>query len=237
MNHPPKKKHKNPLLPDDNQVDERNLIDLKDSANLSFEDRVNIYWKENRSFLIACIFILLLILVGYQSMRIVKEQREAALQNEYSEADAKGTLAEFAQAHSNKVLGGFAALKIADPAYTYENYEKAVEFYDIAASVLEEPILAGRARIGQAFALYRSGNPEEGLARLSAVAADTTIAEAIRAEAAYHLAVEAYTAGRMDEFDSYAAQINDSKFAGMWQQRLLPLPVVQTTDDSLPAVP
>ncbi len=237
MNHPPKKKHKNPLLPDDNQVDERNLIDLENSASLSFEDRVNIYWKENQSFLFGCVFILLLIIVGYQSMRIVKEQKEVALQDEYSEADADGALAEFAQTHSEKVLGGFAALKIADEAYADENYEEAAQFYDIAVSVLEEPILAGRARIGQAFAIYYSGNVEEGLARLNAVASDNNLAEAIRAEAAYHLAVEAHTAGHIDEFSSYAEQINNSNFAGQWQQRLLPLPVVQTTKSSPSATP
>ena len=225
MNHPPKKKIKDALLPDDHQVDERNLIDLEDSAALSFEDRVNIYWNENKSFLIGSIVALLLVVVGYQGMRIIKEQAEAALQAEYAEADANGTLAEFAHAHSYKALGGFAALKIADEAYSDGDYEKALEFYDLAVSVLEEPILAGRARIGLAFALYHNGKIEECLARLNAITSDSTLAEAIQVEAAYHLAVEAHAAGRTSEFSSYTAQVNDSKFAGQWQQRLQNLPV------------
>ena len=224
MNHPPKKKHKNPLLPDDKQVDERNFIDLEDSASLSFEDRLNIYWNENKSFLIGCIFALMLVIVGYQSMRILKERAEAALRDEYSEAYENGTLAEFARTHTDKALGGFAALRIADKAYEKKDYEEALEFYTQAVSVLEEPILAGRARIGQAFALYSTGKTAEGLAQLDAITSDNTLAESIRAEAAYHLAIEAHTAGHTEKYSSYAAQINDSEFAGQWQQRLRLLP-------------
>ena len=79
MNHPPKKKRKDPLLPEDSQVDERNLVDLEDSESLSFEDRVNIYWNENKGFLSICILVLVLLIVGYQGMRILKEKTEANL--------------------------------------------------------------------------------------------------------------------------------------------------------------
>ena len=134
------------------------------------------------------------------------------------------SLAEFARTHTDKALGGFAALRIADKAYEKKDYEEALEFYTQAVSVLEEPILAGRARIGQAFALYSTGKTAEGLAQLDAITSDNTLAESIQAEAAYHLAIEAYTAGHTEEFSSYAAQINDSEFAGQWQQRLQLLP-------------
>ena len=227
MNHPPKKKHKNPLLPDDGQIDERNLVDLEESEEFSFEDRASIYWAENKGFLIGCILVLLLVVAGYQTMRIVKERIGTALQAEYAKADANGTLADFATTHSNKELGGFAALKIADEAYADEDYEKALEFYSLAASVLESPILAGRAQIGQAFTLYYNGNTDEGLARLNTITSDNTLAESTRTEAAYHLALEAHTAGRAAEFASYAAQVNNSKFAGQWQQRLQRLPTAE----------
>lgn len=227
MNHPPKKKHKDPLLPDDKQVDDRNLIHVEDSASLSFEDHVNIYLSENKSFLIGCIAILLLAIGGYQVMRIIKEQKEAALGAEYAEADANETLVDFAKTYESKTLGGFAALQIADEAYTEKDYTKALEFYARAAAVLKEPSLTGRARLGQAFSLYYSGSQEEGLARLNAITVDSTLSESARTEAAYHLAIEAHTAGRMDEFSSYSTQVSDSKFAAQWQLRLdqLPTPV------------
>ncbi len=226
MNHPPRKKHKNPLLPDDQQVDERNLIDLEDSFALSIEDRLSIYWQENKGFLIGCIIVLMLTVVGYQGMRILKEQTEAALKNEYAEADANNTLDEFARTHSDKALGGFAALKLADEAYANSDFGTALEFYDLAGAALEEPALAGRAKLGLAFSLYNDGKPEEGIAQLNAITSDTSLSEAARAEAAYHLAVEAHTAGRKAEFSSYAAQVSNSKFASQWQQRIQSLPAI-----------
>ena len=220
MKRPAKKKHSNPLLPEDDQIDERNLIDLEDSAEISFEDRVSIYWMENKAFISGCITVLLLVVAAYQGMRMYKDYAEQRLQAAYAEAAANDTLADFANANANKDLGGFAALSTADAAYAAEDYQKALEFYNLAAAALDEPTLAGRAQLGQAFALYQNGSTDEGLAKLNAITADSNLAEAARAEAAYHLAVEADTAGRTEEFESYAAQINESALAGQWQQRL-----------------
>ena len=220
MNHPQKKKRNDPLMPEDNVVDERHLVDLEDSAEISFEDRVNVYLMENKSFIIGCITVLLLVVVGYQSMRIFKDRAEAALQSEYATADSDDTLAEFATDNSSKQIGGFAALSTADIAYSDEDYAKALEFYTLAAAALEEPTLAGRAQLGLAFANYQSGNTAEGLAKLNAITADSNLADATRAEAAYHLAIEADAAGNSAEFESFAAQINNSPMAGQWQERL-----------------
>lgn len=207
-------------MPEDDVIDERHLVDLEDSVEISFEDRVSVYWMENKSFIIGCITVLLFVVAGYQSMRIFKDRSEMALQAEYAEAAGNETLADFAKANSNKELGGFAALSTADAAYTAEDYAKALEFYNLAAEALTEPTLAGRAQLGQAFALYQTGSTDEGLAKLNAITADSSLAEAARAQAAYHLAVEADTQGRTAEFESFAAQINESTFAGQWQQRL-----------------
>lgn len=220
MNHPPKKKPKNPLLPEDDPIDERHLIDLEDSAARSFEDRMSVYWMENKGFLTGCLIVLLLAVVAYQGMRLLKEHSEHTLQANYAAADANETLAAFATAYNDKKLGGFAGLSTADAAYAEGDYPQALEYYTLAAAALNEPILAGRARLGQAFALYQTGDTDQGLAQLRAITTDSSLAAAARAEAAYHLAVEADTAGRSTEFDSLAAQINDSPMAGQWQQRL-----------------
>lgn len=223
MNHPPnkkKKQHDNPLLPEDGQIDERNLIDLEDAEEISFEDRVSMYWMENKGFIIGCISILVVVVVAYQGMRMYKDSVEQQLQADYAAAQASETLADFATEHSSKELGGFAALLTADEAYTAKDFSKALEFYTVAADVFSEPTLKGRAQLGQAFANYASGNTSEGLAQLNAITADAGLAEAVRAEAAYHLAVEADAEGNSAEFDSYAAQISEFTLAGQWQQRL-----------------
>jgi len=222
MNRPKKNKIHNPTLPDDAQdiVDERHLVDAEDSAEISFEDRISIYWMENKGFISGCIFVLALLIIGFNGMRIYKNHAETKIQAAYAEAMANATLAEFAQANANKDLGGLAALSVADEAYTAEDFEKALNFYSIASEALTGNILEGRARLGQAFALFYMGKSSEGLAQLAAIAADNNLAEATRAEAAYHLAVEADVAGRSEEYDRHVAQIQASPLAGQWQQRL-----------------
>ena len=220
MKRPAKKKPQNPLLPEDGQIDERNLIDLEDAAEVSFEDRVRIYWMENKAFISGCISLLLFVVAAYQGLHILKQRSEAALQEAYATADADAALAEFAKANSDQPIGGFAALRTADEAYTAQDYATALEFYTLAAGALAEPSLAGRAQLGQAFASYQNGDTDDGLARLNAISADPSLAEAARAEAAYHLAIEADSAGNAAEFETYAAQINQSTYAGQWQQRL-----------------
>jgi hypothetical protein len=222
MNRPKKNKIHNPTLPEDQQnvVDERHLIDAEDSAEISFEDRISIYWMENKAFIGGCIFVLALLIIGFNGMRIYQSHAESKIQAAYTEALASETLAEFAQAHANKELGGLAALTVADAAYAEEDFEKALNFYTIAAGALAGNILEGRARIGQAFARFYTGAESEALAQLADIAANSALAEVVRAEAAYHLAVEADVAGRAEEYARYVAQIQASPVAGQWQQRL-----------------
>ena len=222
MNRPQKNKISNPTLPEDqqNSVDERNLVDLEASEEISVEDRINMYWMENKSFISGCIFALALLIIGFNGMRIYKSQAEAQLQAAYAEAVAKETIADFAQAYSNKELGGLAALTVADQAYSAEEFEKALKFYGIAADALSANILAGRALLGQAFANFYMGNEEVALAQLADIAANSSLAEVARAEAAYHLAVEADVADRSEEYERYIAQIQASPSATQWQQRV-----------------
>ncbi len=220
MNRPSKNKRHNPTLPENADVDERHLIDVEESEEISIEDRISIYWMENKGFISGCIFVLALLILAFNGMRMYKNHAEAKLQAAYAEAVAGDTLADFAQAHSNKDLGGLAALTVADEAYTAKDFEKALNFYSIATDALAGNLLTGRARVGQAFALFYNGKKSEALVQLADIAADSDLAEVARAEAAYHLAVEADVAGRTDEYDRYVAQIQASTIATQWQQRL-----------------
>lgn len=220
MNRPQKNKVKNPTLPDDQQVDERHLIDAEESEEISFEDRIHMYWMENKAFVSGCITILALLIIGFNGMRIYVKHAESKIQNAYAEAMANDALEVFAKEYSNKPLGGLAALDTADVFYNQENYEAAAEYYSLAADALENELLTGRALLGLAFATFYNGNEEAGLEQLSAVAADSGLAESVRAEAAYHLAVEADVAGDSAAFESYAAQVTANPLAGQWNQRM-----------------
>ncbi|MEN8662917.1 MAG: hypothetical protein ACN4GF_06390 [Lentimonas sp.] len=220
MNRPNKNKAKNPTLPDDAQVDERNLIDLEDSVDISIEDRISMYWMENKGFISACVIVLALVIIGLNGMRMYKGHAEQQLQADYSAAQTAGTLADFAKENSNKALGGLAALSSADEAYKAEDYATAVALYTIATDALIDNILAGRAALGQAFASHSAGNEAEALKMLYAITANSSLPESARAEAAYHLAIDADVAGKSEAFDSLVGQINDMPLAGPWQQRL-----------------
>ncbi|MFO8027454.1 MAG: hypothetical protein R6U56_07305, partial [Opitutales bacterium] len=187
MNRPKKNKVKNPTLPDDQQGDERNLIDAEESEEVSIEDRIHLYWMENKGFISGCIAVLALLIIGFNGMKIYVSYAEDKIQSAYAEASAGNSLDDFAKAHADKTLGGVAALEVADNAYTSEDYDTAIEFYGIALDSLENDVLLGRARIGHAFATYYNGEQDKGLDQLRALAADADLPEAIRAEAAYHL--------------------------------------------------
>jgi len=220
MNRPQKKKNSDPLLPEENVVDERNLIDVEDSAELSVEDRISMYWMENKGFIIGCITALAFALIALNGLRIYKDHSIENLKADYANALAEETLESFAEANANKELGGVAALAVADQAFEAETYEKAIQFYQIASGALEDGILSGRAQLGEAFALYQNGQTSEGIAQLSAIAANESLAESVRGEAAYHLALEADLNGNNEAYDAYVAQIESMPLASSWQQRL-----------------
>ncbi|WP_269525503.1 tetratricopeptide repeat protein [Coraliomargarita parva] len=222
MHRPKKKKIHNPTLPDDQQdvVDERHLIDTEDSVDISLEDRLRLYWMENKGFISGCVTVIALLIIAFQGMRIYKEKAIANMQASFMSAKADDSLDSFAQKYANKELGGFAALMVADQAFEDKDYARATEYYDLAQSALEGSTLAGRAKIGSAFAIYQGGDTAAGLAALTAVADAPSLSEAIRAEAAYHLAVEADVAGQTEIYDGYVQQINAFTSATGWQQRL-----------------
>ena len=220
MNRPKKNKATNPTLPDDQQVDERHLVDAKESEDISIEDRIHLYWTENKGFISGCILLLALVIIGFNGMRLYKQHAEAGLQAAYTEALAADDLAGFAESHRDEALGGLAALEVADGFYASEDYSSAIKYYEIAVDALDRDLLNGRAQLGLAFAIFGNGDAAKGLALLEVLADDASIPQAIRQEAAYHLAIEADVEGDAERYEQYAAQVTESGVGGQWQQRL-----------------
>ncbi len=201
-------------------VDERNLIDADESAEIAIEDRISMYWLENKGFVITCIAILVFVIVGFNGTRIYKDYALQKQVSEYQAAAEAEDLETFADSHSTLKLGSFAALKVADQAFEAGEFEKALQFYTQAQQNLTETPLAGRAQLGAAFSQFKLEDAAAATEILEALAANPTASESIRAEAAYYLAVSAFSEKRIEDFNAYTEQVNGFTQAIQLQQRL-----------------
>lgn len=220
MNRPNKQRIKNPTLPEDQQIDERHLIDTEESEEISFEDRIRLYWMDNKGFISGCITVLALLIIAFNGIKMYGSYAESKIQSAYVEAKKSDNLKEFIQAYNKEALGGLAALEVADAAYSEGDFTTALEFYETAQASVGNDLLRGRAIIGQAFASFYTGQEDQALAQLRAVADDATSPDAIRGEAAYHLAVHADVSGDSETFETYSQLLANKSSAGQWQQRM-----------------
>lgn len=223
MKRPQHKKHKN-LLPGQKDeaanIDERNLIDAEETTDIAFEERVSMYWMENKAFVSGCIAILALVIIGFNGVRIYGNYATAQQQAGYLEAQSEDTLESFAKDHSQVDLGGFAALRVADAAFEAEELDRAREYYALASTALTDPLLRNRARLGHALSMREAGELEAAHVELETLANDPNAAQILRAEAIYYLAVSAHLENRTEALDSFSEQIEALPQAGPWQQRL-----------------
>jgi predicted negative regulator of RcsB-dependent stress response len=232
MKRPSKKKNNNSNSPESTSADDRHLIDAEESVELSIEDKISLYWMENKLFIIGCFSVMVIILVGLNGMKMNAANQMAKLQDAYTTAVTDGTLEDFARTYSETALGGFAALTQADLAYTEGNYTEAADLYALSLAGLENNILAGRARLGQAFANYQGDSQEQGIALLNAIHSDTNLPAAILAEAAYNLAVHAYAAGDNATFESFASRVSTLDESGQWKRRIETYKQFAASDDA-----
>lgn len=220
MKRPSKKKNEDAPKANANASDDRHLIDTEDSVELSIEDKISLYWMENKAFIAGCVILVAVFLVGINGVKMYSTSQQANLQNEYTDALANDTLEEFALAHSAHPLSGLSFLTLADQAYTDGDFAAADAYYKQAQEGLADNMLAGRARLGQAFSRYRSGSPEEGIAQLNAIHSDNTLPASVLAEAAYHLAIHAYAEGDTKTFQSFSSRVATLDETGQWQRRI-----------------
>ena len=77
MNRPKKNKTDNPIIPEQSKdmVDERNLVHVEDSAEISIEDRISTYWLENKSIISGSVMLLLLLVIGFNGARFTRAMR------------------------------------------------------------------------------------------------------------------------------------------------------------------
>jgi len=200
------------------------------SAAPSFEQRLNGFWAKNRKLLVLLCAVIVVVIVAREVSVLSAAQSRERLAQRYAEAAATPEgLRRFAQENAGLQLGGVAWLQVADTAYEADQFSEAAAAYDQSLKGLANgSALADRAALGLAVSQLKSGSEAQGRAGLAALADSASASVAVRAEAAYHLALFAHVAGDQESFSQRATQLAQIDPTSLWNQRLLSLQVTRS---------
>jgi hypothetical protein len=196
---------------------------------LGLEHHLHKFWEKNARSVYAFCAVVLLVIVGKGVYEFYEGWQDKKLGTEYAAASTSEKLKAFASAHPKHPLGGAARLRLADEAFSNNNYAQAALDYQAAADVLKESAFVGRARLGSAISKLQGGQSSDGEAQLKLLASDSSQLKTIRAEAAYQLASAAAAAGRTDDALKFLDQVTTLAPTGTWAQRSMMLRVTLPT--------
>lgn len=225
--------------------DDRNLVAVDAATAATFEDKMQLFWKNNRTMVAGLCGLVLAGIVAKGGWDYMAAQKDIEVGNAYAAAATPEQLKAFAAAHSSHVLGGIAQLRMADDAYGAGKAADAVAGYDKALAVLKDGPLVARAKLGRALAKAQSGKGAEAAAELKQLADDAKQLKAVRSEAAFHLTGLAVEAGNAVDAQKYVDQLNQLDPMGPWSQRAVslratlpatPAPAAPKADAAAPAV-
>jgi hypothetical protein len=151
--------------------------------------------------------VLALAVLARGGWRYLNDQKELAIQKEYSECVTPDSYLAFAVKHPGHPLAGIAEETVADNSYSSGKYLDALKAYSSATTDLPEGPLRSHAKLGQAMSLEMTGRTGEAEADLRALMDDAGQMKAIRCEAGYHLAGIEIAAGRGSEVSKIAEQL------------------------------
>ena len=219
--------------------DDRNLVAVDATTALSFEDKMELFWKKNRKAVYGVCVVILLVIVGKGGWEYMERQKELDVQKAYAAATSNEQLKAFIAAHGDHRLGAIAELRLADEAYSAGKLTDAIAGYDKVLAVLNDGPLAARAQMGRAIAKAQSGKGAEASKELKQLAEDTKQPKAVRSEAAYHVTSLAVEAGDAAEAQKMVDLLNQIDPMGAWSQRavMLRATLPATPSPAVPAVP
>jgi len=199
-------------------------------ASPSFEEKLNGFWAKNRKLVfLLCAVVVVVIVAREVSVLSAAQSRERLAQSYATAAATPEGLRRFAQDNAGLQLGGVAWLQVADAAYEADKFSDAASAYEQSLKGLARgSTLANRAALGLAVSQLKGGSEAQGKAALAALADSPSVSVAVRAEAAYHLALSAHVAGEQEAFAQRATQLAQIDPASLWNQRLLSLQVTRS---------
>lgn len=206
--------------------DDRNLVPVDEQNAVAFEDKLHLFWRKNGGLVLGVCAAILIGILAKGGWEWYQHKRNAEIGRTYAAASTPEQLKAFAAANAGHELAGIAHLRAADEAYDDGKAADAVASYERALEILEDGPLAARAKIGRALAKVQSGKAAEGTSELKTLADDTGQLDAVRSEAAYHLASLAAEAGNAVEAQTYidhVTRISADPRANPWVARAMAL--------------
>jgi tetratricopeptide (TPR) repeat protein len=199
--------------------DDRNVVAAgSGDVALSLEERVQIFWHENRKTVLLTIAAMLVVFVGKELVVLYLQERDRTIAAGFSAAgNDAAKLRTFANAHPEF---GLAWLALADEALKAGTYADAAADYQKAVDHLAGSPFAGRAAVGVAVSQALAGDRTKAEELLKKIAADQKQMNAARAEANLHLAVLAREAGRTKEAREFLIRIFVLDPQGALSQRI-----------------
>jgi len=73
------------------KTDERNLVEQELNAELPPEEKIKLWWERNRAALALGVIIALLVMVGFQGLRIYRQSFDAKVQEAWLAIDSEET--------------------------------------------------------------------------------------------------------------------------------------------------
>lgn len=201
--------------------DDRNIVSVEsDSSGLSLEDRLFLFWKNYRNAVLVAIVVILGAIVGREVWARMAASREQAISEAFGAADSLEAKRAFANEHPDHPLAGAALLQVGDEQYQNGDYNAAWEAYSEAARLIDDPVLAARARLGAGVSQLQMGQNAEGESTLRQIVEDANVVEAIRAEARLHLAAMEVGTGDIERAREDLDALIQMNAARMWAQQI-----------------
>ncbi len=241
MSSPQTPQPNSPLPGDDRPV----VVAGTDLPEVSFEERVQLFWFENKTTILMTCVLVLVIFVLKEGVFYYLDQRERAIGTAFAAAETNpDKLRVFATENSGHKLAGLAWLNIGDEAFKAAKYAEAASAYEKAEPLVDGGVFASRAQIGRGFSLSLGGDKPKAEEIFKKIAADEKQAAATRTEARYHLALLAVEAGRVEDARKALNEVQQNDAVGGWSQRAMALranlpaePVAATEATAAPATP
>lgn len=181
---------------------------------------MRMFWEKHGAKVLMVVLVGFGIILGREGWQWFQASRERDIQAEYAKiGDRLDQLPKFANEYSGHALGGVAWLRLADDAYTKNDFKTAATHYGKAVESLENSSLKARARLGSAMSQLGAGDKAAAETTLKSLSSDTKAVTALRAEATYTLAVLAREAGKDDDARKFIDEISKIEPMGLWAQR------------------